>query len=237
MASMLSALGVQFEHINSLEDKDAAAFLESNGIAVPVIAVDDKIVVGFDEHRLREALGLTDREHLIRELPWLVDKYNLVFEAVERAVQQLDTEQLATWYGERGSTVRNHVLHIISMAEAGYLSHERGTLSIEDMGRAHQNWHWTTPEEICEYAEQVRQAITTFLGEGDSERLNRVVTSHYGGDVAVVEVVQILLRHSTHHLRQLYEFMETDLSVPPDRPLSEDDLDGIDLPTTLFMAP
>src|SRR6516164_9212339 len=101
MASMLSALGVQFEHINSLEDKDAAAFLESNGIAVPVIAVDDKIVVGFDEHRLREALGLTDREHLIRELPWLVDKYNLVFEAVERAVQQLDTEQLATWYGER----------------------------------------------------------------------------------------------------------------------------------------
>jgi uncharacterized damage-inducible protein DinB len=233
---MLSALGVRFEHINVLEDQEAAALLESKGIIVPVVSVADRDIVGLDEQRLREALGLADRQRLIGELPWMVDKYNVVFEAVGRAVGQLNTEQLATWYPERGQTVRNHVLHMISVVEAGYLSHQRGTLSIEDMRRAKDGWYRTTPAEICEYADQVQQTVATFLSTGQPEQLNRVVVSHYGGEVAVVEVLQLLLRHSAHHLRQLYWFMERELGVELDLPLAGDDWSGIDVPADLFIA-
>jgi hypothetical protein len=234
---MLSALGVRFEHINVLEDREAAALLESKGIVVPLVSVGDKDIIGLDEQRLRDALGLADRQRLIGELPWMVGKYNAVFEALGRAVGQLDTEQLSTWYPERGQTIRNHVLHMISVVEAGCLSHQRGTLSIEDMRRAREGWYRTTPAEICAYADQVRHTVATFLSSGHSEQLNRVVVSHYGGEVAVVEVLQLLLRHNAHHLRQLYWFMEREMGVELDRPLAGDDWSGIEVPANLFIAP
>src|SRR5262249_55498937 len=144
-------------------------------------------------------------------------------------------DQLETFWEARGQTVRNHILHMISVVEAGYQSRERGTLSIEDMHRAREQWWRSTPQEIAEYADDVRATITTFLLHGDEEELNRVVASHYGGDVAVVEVLQVLLRHSGHHLRQLYDYMEHDIDVPPDGPLGDDDFEGIDVPTKLFI--
>jgi uncharacterized damage-inducible protein DinB len=233
---MLSVLGVRFEHVNIFDDADAAAFLESNGLRVPVVEVDDEIIVGFDEQRLRKALGLADPERLVQELPWLVGKYDLVFRALMRAVRQLDTVQLETFYPERGQTVREHVLHIISAVEGAYLSHERGTFGIEDLTRATDDWYRTTAEEICEYAEQVRCTVTAFLESGDHAKLNRVVRSHYGGEVTVAEVLQLVLRHSAHHLSQLYWFMEGELHVAPDRPLAAEDWDGIEVPARLFIG-
>jgi hypothetical protein len=80
----------------------------------------------------------------------------------------------------------------------------------------------------------VRDDITTFLRSGAKERHERVVTSNYGGQVSVIELLRIMLRHSTHHLRQLYWFMENVLLVVPAAALTREDLAGIVTPDELF---
>ncbi|MEM2915985.1 MAG: glutaredoxin domain-containing protein [Candidatus Woesearchaeota archaeon] len=55
--------GVEFEDVNVAEDKDAAnEMVEKSGqMGVPVIILDDKIViVGFDREKLKKALKLKD---------------------------------------------------------------------------------------------------------------------------------------------------------------------------------
>jgi glutaredoxin-like YruB-family protein len=52
--------GIEFEEIDVSADRRAAKEMirMSGQTGVPVIQVDDTIIVGFDEERLREVLGL-----------------------------------------------------------------------------------------------------------------------------------------------------------------------------------
>jgi hypothetical protein len=61
-----------------------------------------------------------------------------------------------------------------------------------------------------------------------------VVPAHYGGEVTVLELLNIILSHSTHHLKQVYWFMETELGISPANPATEDDLEGIFTPAQLI---
>ena len=61
-----------------------------------------------------------------------------------------------------------------------------------------------------------------------------MVPAHYGGEVTVVELLNIILSHSTHHLKQVYWFMETDLAVTPANPATAADLEGIFTPEALI---
>jgi hypothetical protein len=79
--------------------------------------------------------------------------------------------------------------------------------------------------------------ISAFLRTGPASSLDRVVYSHYGGNVPVMRVLELTLGHAGHHLRQLYWFMENGLHVTPQAPLSEGDWDGIDMPSRLFITP
>ncbi|MGH9662120.1 MAG: glutaredoxin family protein [Bryobacteraceae bacterium] len=56
----LSQKGVPFESKNVAEDRSAGAELlaRTGRTAVPVILVDDEIVIGFDRGRLQRLLGL-----------------------------------------------------------------------------------------------------------------------------------------------------------------------------------
>ncbi len=51
---------VEFEHVDVSVDKDAAKeMIEKSGqMGVPVISVDDEIVIGFDRDKLKELLGI-----------------------------------------------------------------------------------------------------------------------------------------------------------------------------------
>ena len=59
----LSQKGVAFEDVNVLADADAREELvrRTGRMAVPVILVDDEVVVGFDRARLSALLLLPDR--------------------------------------------------------------------------------------------------------------------------------------------------------------------------------
>jgi hypothetical protein len=76
--------------------------------------------------------------------------------------------------------------------------------------------------------------VTEFLSSGKDESFDRVVPAHYGGEVTVVELLNIILSHSTHHLKQVYWFMETELGVKPENPASPKDFEGIITPEKLI---
>jgi hypothetical protein len=76
-----------------------------------------------------------------------------------------------------------------------------------------------------------------FLAQGDTEAFDRVVPAHYGGEVTVLELLNIILSHSTHHLKQTYWFIEDDdggLGIILQDRATDYDLAGIATPMTLI---
>jgi len=80
------------------------------------------------------------------------------------------------------------------------------------------------------------EASTTRIpvNSGETASFDRVVPAHYGGEVTVVELLNIILSHSTHHLKQVYYFMENDLGLTLKDPATEADMEGIVTPTALI---
>jgi uncharacterized damage-inducible protein DinB len=202
--------------------------------AVPVVRVGNEIIIGFDEPRLKQVLGLVGASEA-HSNEWLASKYELVLGALGRVVRQVDPAALDAQFVQRRMTVRGHILHIAAFAEAGYDAHERGKFDTDDMftvtARANR---FAEADDVDSYVAKVRTDIATFLRSGAKESQERVVQSHYGGQVSVVELLRIMLRHSTHHLRQLYWFMETELLVVPAGALTAEDRVGITTPDELF---
>ena len=89
-------------------------------------------------------------------------------------------------------------------------------------------------EAINEYGEGVLKNIEEFLASGNDEAFDRVVPAHYGGEVTVLELLNIILSHSTHHLKQVYYFMEKDLQLTLKDPATDADLEGIVTPDALI---
>ena len=202
-------------------------------MSVPVVSAGGEVIVGFNERRLTEVLGLgivpsadgTD---------WLATRYVLVFDALTDATRRLGQARMETPFTKRRMTVRAHVLHIVSFAEGGWRTHDRGTFNFDDMRAATARCESiTSVDAICEYADRVRDDISTYLHTAEASGLGRIVSSHYGGEVPVLEVMQIMLRHSAHHLRQLGWLMRTELSIDMDSEIASA-VAGITVPAELF---
>lgn len=216
-------------------DDEGLEFLRSRDIkAVPVVRVDDDVIVGFDEARLQQLLGLVDASSAHSD-EWLASKYEVVFSALGEAVREIGADKLEVQFTRRRMSARAHILHIASFAEGGYLANERGTFDTDDMFAATARVaELTDIDEICSYVTTVRDDIATFLRTAGEARRERAVSSHYGGQVSVVELMRIMLRHSTHHLRQLYWFMDHQLHIDHASEPTADALAGITTPSGLF---
>ena len=108
-------------------------------------------------------------------------------------------------------------------------------MSTEDMEASRKKTSQiSSPIAIADYAQEVQGDVVEFLYSGNTEGFDRGVPAHYGGEVTVVELLQITLRHSTHHLKQTYYFMETDLKIKPEKPASTADFEGISTPEELI---
>ena len=231
---MLSAHGVQFEHHDIVDDEAAAAFLSERNIkTVPVVSVDDEVIVGFDQRRLTEALGL-DIAPSADGTEWLGKKYEAVFDALAAAVQQIGQGRIEVLFARRRMTVRAHVLHIVSFAEGGWLTHRHGHFTIDDMFAMTATCDAiTSVDAIIDYIERVRDDIAAYLRTADATSLGKIVSSHYGGQVSVLEVMRIMLRHSAHHLRQLDWFMQSELGIDMDGQLTSA-VTGVTVPAGVF---
>ena len=206
-------------------------------LSAPVTIIDGtEVIIGYYPKKLIPALGLEDAPiDLSGRTVWLAEKYQLILGAAARATLELTEEQLAKPVQWRPELLRDTLLHIVSFPELAYTSRTRGSMSTEDMRACKASVsHRVTPSEIAEYAGQVAESVTDFLNSGDTEGFDRVVPAHYGGEVTVLELLNIILSHSTHHLKQVYWYMDDQLGQAPKSPATADDMEGIFTPAQLI---
>ena len=206
-------------------------------LSAPVTIIDGtEVIIGYYPKKLIPALGLADAPiDLSGRTAWLADKYRRILEAAARVTLELSPEQLAQPVQWRPELLRDTLVHIVSFPELARTSRTRGSMSTEDMRACRESLaHLTQPDAIAAYARQVADNIAAFLNSGDSEGFDRVVPAHYGGEVTVLELLNIILSHSTHHLKQVYWFMDDRLGQPPRSPADAADLEGIFTPAQLI---
>ena len=236
MEEFLTSNGVQYEHHDIASEPAAQQFLESKGVkSAPVTVIDDEIIIGYFPRKLIATLKLDTQVDLSGRTGWLADKYDKILHATIRATMQLSPDQLESDVAWRPETLRDTIVHIMSFPELAYLSHKTGSMTTDDMQACRQRLaSVNSAEEIAEYAEGVIANIVEFLNSGDNESFDRVVPAHYGGEVTVVELLNIILSHSTHHLKQVYWFMETSLGITPQDRATAEDMEGIFTPEALI---
>ena len=206
-------------------------------LSAPVTIIDGtEVIIGYYPKKLIPALGLEDAPiDLSGRTAWLAEKYQLILGAAARVTLELTEEQLAKPVQWRPELLRDTLLHIVSFPELAYTSRTRGSMSTEDMRACKESVsHRVTPADIAEYAEQVAEGVTAFLNSGDTEGFDRVVPAHYGGEVTVLELLNIILSHSTHHLKQVYWYMDDQLGQTARSPATADDMEGIFTPAQLI---
>ena len=206
-------------------------------LSAPVTIIDGtEVIIGYYPKKLIPALGLEDAPiDLSGRTGWLAEKYQLILGAAARATLELTEEQLAKPVQWRPELLRDTLLHIVSFPELAYTSRTRGSMSTEDMRACKASVsHRMTPAEIAEYAGQVAEGVTAFLNSGDTAGFDRVVPAHYGGEVTVLELLNIILSHSTHHLKQVYWYMDDQLGQAARSPATADDMEGIFTPAQLI---
>ncbi len=219
-------------------DEAARAYLHSRGItALPVTIIDDnEVIIGYYPKKLIPALQLDVQVDLSGKTSWLAGKYDTMLGATLRAIRQLSNAQLQQHLPWREHwTLRDLMMHVLSFPELAWRSHQHGSMSTDDMrAAATQLRDVMTSAAIAAYGEGVRQQIIAFLQSNDTAAFERVVPAHYGGEVTVLELLTIILSHSTHHLKQAYWFITHELGVSPVNPVTDDDLEGIATPAALF---
>ena len=237
MEEFLSSNGVQYVHHDLATDHEAVEHLKGLGIkSVPVTIVDDEqVIIGYYPKKLVPALRLDINVDLSGKTTWMAEKYDIVLRAAMRAAHQASQEQLDEQVPWRPASLRDTIMHVLSFPELAFMSHETGSMSADDMEASNQRLrHLVAAGEISSYGDEVRRNIVEFLNNGDDAAFDRVVPAHYGGEVTVVELLNIILSHSTHHLKQVYHHLENNLGLTLDRPATESDLDGIVTPTALI---
>ena len=228
---------MEFQNHDVLNDEASREFLKGRGIkALPVTIVDDeKVVIGYYPRKLVEVLELETAVDLASSAQWLAEKYEAILSAASRTAGQLMPVELDEAPAWRPRTLRELLLHIISFPELAWRAHEHGSMSKEDMEASHEKTSQIkSPKQIAEYGHEVSENVTAFLKSGNTSGFERVVPAHYGGEVTVLELLHIILRHSTHHLKQVYHIMETDLKIKPEKPASAADFEGISTPEELI---
>jgi len=219
-------------------DEPARAYLHSRGItSLPVTIIDDyEVIIGYYPKKLIPALHLDVQVDLSGKTRWLAEKYDTVLEATVHAIQQLSNAQLQQRLPWRERwMLRDLMMHVLSFPELAWLSHQHGSMSTDDMRAANTRLRDVqTSEAIAAYGDGVRRQIIAFLQSNNTTAFDRVVPAHYGGEVTVLELLTIILSHSTHHLKQAYWFIDHELGVTLLKPATDKDLEGITTPAALF---
>jgi uncharacterized damage-inducible protein DinB len=197
---------------------------------------DDEVIIGYYPKKLIPALKLDVQVDLSGKTNWLAEKYDAMLGATLRAVRQLSNEQLQQRLPWREQWVlRDLMIHVLSFPELAWLSHQHGSMSTDDMRASNTRLQDVrTSEALVAYGEGVRQHIIAFLHSNDTAAFDRVVPAHYGGEVTVLELLTIILSHSTHHLKQAYWFITHELGLSLVDPITDEDLEGVATPAALF---
>jgi uncharacterized damage-inducible protein DinB len=206
--------------------------LKRRGVSsIPVVIIEhdaegEIIVTGFNPKRLIEVLKLDTKYDPASGVAWLADRYDKVLSATARGARQLSEEILKQRLPWNARTVAFLVAQIAADNELALMSYRTGQVTNDDMRQHYESAAEGTVTEIAQHSEKVRDDILAFLKDPRAD-FNRLVMTHKGGEVTVLEALRLSLGHGTYHLKQLYWLMQNRLAIKPDHPATEQDLEGI----------
>jgi DinB superfamily/Glutaredoxin len=229
---LLSQWGVDYEPVNVHGNPAAQAELTALGIVrVPATVVDGRFVHGWNPGALAELMGVPfdDTPALSpRELAESLD--NILYYA-QHLLERLTPAQLELKHPERDRTLRDLGWHVFRLSAAFVDCMEQGHLE--------QKWlvEYAPPEArsgaaVAAYGERVRKRIAAWFERAPEDAFTRVTGTYYG-DQRVHLLLERTTWHAGQHLRQIYDLLERDRSLPVPA-LAPELFEGLPLPDGLW---
>jgi len=198
---------------------------------VPVVAVGERIVHGWNPRGFAELLGISYSEAPRLSPTELAERLDRVLQATQRVMRQVPIDRLdaRTPGGER--TIRDLGYHIFR------LSLVFRDAAIED--RFPEAWllgkvptELNTGEEIARYGTLVRERLEQWFAEHPGESFLQTVQTYYGPQ-SLHALLERTAWHAAQHFRQVCALLEG-MGITPDRPLTAEDYAGLPLPATVW---
>lgn len=202
-------------------------------MTVPVVAVGDHYVIGYNPTKFKDLLGLSGEVQWTAEPGELFAALDQLLGALQVAVLQIPADKLAYRSPDRDRDLQNFTVHTAHRVQRG-LEAAR-TLSFGapaneiyiEAARPHD-----TPAKIAQYAVDVRTRLQAWRAEAGDVPLEQIVDA-YNGRITLLQLFEMITNHTAHHLRQLYVFMQR-LDIEPSQPLRIEQLRGVTALENIF---
>ena len=202
-------------------------------MTVPVTAVGERYVVGYNPARLKELLGISGTARWDAEPAELFVALDQLLTAVQAAVRQIPPERMSYKSPDRDRDLRTFGVHIVHRVQRGLDAAETlhfGASTKEIYEQAARPYE--TPEQVAGYGAQVQARLRAWRAEHGDEVLARIVDA-YNGPITLLQLFEMITNHTAHHLRQLYVFLRR-IGVEPDDPLPVEQLRGVTVLKSVF---
>ncbi len=224
--------GVGFDSINVLESEDGRAELRRLGArSVPVVARGEAFVFAQSIRDVVAFLGLDAAPGPELSPRELVDRLDLILSAAGRYTLQMPDAELETQQPNRPRSYRELLHHIFRIPDA-FLEMTRGRTLDYEMLVAPPPAEMRTTAEIAAYGEGVRRGVLAWWNARGDKTCSEGVPTYYGTQ-PLHDVLERTTWHPCQHVRQLMSLLER-LGIPPDEPLSAQNLAGLPLPAGVW---
>lgn len=199
--------------------------------SVPVVARGDRFVFAQLIGDVVEFLGLDVNTRPQLSPAELVQRLDRVLAAAQRFARQMPQEAMERQLPNRPRSYRVLLHHVPQIAAAFVDAMDGGTLSYENMV-AEPPQDMRTPDAIAGFGEQVRGRVAAWWARLEERSGTQAVSTYYGMQ-PMHEVLERTTWHCAQHVRQIASLLEQ-LGIPPERPLTRSDLQGLPLPEKLW---
>lgn len=202
-------------------------------MVVPVTAVGERYVIGYNPAKLKELLDLAGPARWEAEPSEMFSALDELLAALQAAVVQIPPEQLTYKSPDRDRDLRTFTVHIAYRVQRGLesarsLIYEASTKEkYEEAALPHK-----TPAQIAGFAAEIQERLRDWRAGTGDEALSQVVDA-YMGRITLLQLFELITNHTAHHLRQLYVFMQR-IGVEPRDPLAVEQLRGVSVLESVF---
>jgi hypothetical protein len=215
-------------------DQVAAEEMKALGlVTVPVVAVGERYVIGYNPMKFKELLNLTSTARWEAEPGEMFAALDQLLGALQVAALQIPRDKLSYTSPDRDRDLQNFTIHISHRVQRGLdaartLKFGASTPEIYiEAAKPHD-----TPEKIAAYAAGVQERLRAWRASAGDAALSQTVDG-YMGQISLLQLFEMITNHTAHHLRQLYVFMER-VRIEPKDPLSVEQLRGVTALKSVF---
>jgi hypothetical protein len=227
MKEFVARAGVEFEEINVLEQPQRAAKLTALGLYTPSVCVGDQCVSGTGLDAVAALIGVRyDRPQMLSPAELKV-RYETILDIACGFIEQFSPHGLAFTLPGRPRPmleVANQTVSVIRGFLAAYTdgTHDRQfTKTPADV---------QTAEDLLSRADETHRLFEAWWERyGRDDDLEHVIDTPWWGHRTLHEVFEREVWHTAQHTRQLQMALVA-LGVDPARPLTAEDLAGLELP-------